>query len=1066
MSLLAESQAQLLQTSYLLLLTLAGFCLLLGVLYGVGILGDFVNLVTRLLRWAILWGFHVWERTLWWAAWPLYLLLGIAVLLAGNFFSNEDLHFVTLPFGAALLTMGVVTCLTFMYLSNERYQVSRGYKVFHDPQKGQELADDLLQYGDRVGFVTLVVSILFVITGFAQFNHAIYETFGADWYEVKEKDSDIVYLDFVTFAIIHLINIVDFLDVINANFLHDLSYLKARSFPIRMLVMAYKTFFSFVLLQQLFIALRQSRMIAETMKDFWSPHHPIHQRAIASLKQSGPDAIPALLGSLGRAEGLSKELQAEILEVLVEIGPSGVPNLLRFLNDEHGPTRALAIAGLGRFRPESGIKRLKKLVDDPNEVVRLQVAEALGELGHALREREEHPQPQSHPSRWRTLWPWKKEVHPVEQCIELLQKALKDPSLPVRVAAVRGLGAIGPKARNTEMDILELARGDAPELRRRVVETLGEIGAVSPTSTEVLRNALGSEDRGLQMAAIEAALHLKGAAAPLTHDLIPFVTVADDEVRELAVQAIAQIGQLDSEASQALLKGLQSSDNLIRARVVEAFGAIGSNCDASVQALAQAMRDENGRVRGKAIEAVGRLGQQAAPAAVPTLRQALQDKDSWVRALAAEALGEMGDAAETALPELLEALRQTGNTMVRCKAAESLSKLKREEARPDLERATQDPETDLRVAALRALGKFSVITHASRQAIIIAISDTSMEVQLAALEAIYPFAKEWPDLEEQLFRWIEENDDTLAARAVDIAGQRPPTERLLNALRDRYSRHTNEDLDLAMATALGKFGHAARPLGDILVYLAQTGEQKVREAALKGLAMVLPPDAGKAFVNALSDPAETIRKLGSAGLMQVDSISEEWIPIIIETLRDSADQIRANTASILSRRPEIPSEAVPLLIECVESNDEGLRLNTALALRKVDTAEARVAMSRLLEDSTQRIRLLAAGSLLKEEDYQPIVRSILFESLNHENQRLRSIALQLIEDSGENAGGVIDLVQERREKETEPALLAQIDTILSRPEQWLSPPEERDLTVEETVPVPSEEAPVETDAKV
>jgi hypothetical protein len=89
-------------------------------------------------------------------------------------------------------------------------------------------------------------------------------------------------------------------------------------------------------------------------------------------------------------------------------------------------------------------------------------------------------------------------------------------------------------------------------------------------------------------------------------------------------------------------------------------------------------------------------------------------------------------------------------------------------------------------------------------------------------------------------------------------------------------------------------------------------------------------------------------------------------------------------------------------------------------------------MSKFLEDPTLKVRLLAAGSLMKEEDYQPIVRSIIYESLNHEHKRLRSIAVQLIDDSGENAAGVIDLLRECRDKESEADLLEQVQKILTR----------------------------------
>ena len=50
-----------------------------------------------------------------------------------------------------LLIMGVTACLAYMHIDLERYAVERGYKSIHNPSKGQELAQDLILHGDRVG---------------------------------------------------------------------------------------------------------------------------------------------------------------------------------------------------------------------------------------------------------------------------------------------------------------------------------------------------------------------------------------------------------------------------------------------------------------------------------------------------------------------------------------------------------------------------------------------------------------------------------------------------------------------------------------------------------------------------------------------------------------------------------------------------------------------------------------------------------------------------------------------------------------------------------------------------
>ena len=71
-------------TSYLLLATLAGIMLSAGLLYRIGLIGwvlrGFGFVVTRAIRR----GFRLWERLLAWASWPLFLAIVCGFLLVGG----------------------------------------------------------------------------------------------------------------------------------------------------------------------------------------------------------------------------------------------------------------------------------------------------------------------------------------------------------------------------------------------------------------------------------------------------------------------------------------------------------------------------------------------------------------------------------------------------------------------------------------------------------------------------------------------------------------------------------------------------------------------------------------------------------------------------------------------------------------------------------------------------------------------------------------------------------------------------------------------------------------------
>ena len=74
------------------------------------------------------------------------------------------------------------------------------------------------------------------------------------------------------------------------------SFVQPRGRPPRLLA-GFKVFFTLVLLQQIFASLRQGKLLAETIADFWSPHEPIHERACsaaADLRDRGHRTAPGV----------------------------------------------------------------------------------------------------------------------------------------------------------------------------------------------------------------------------------------------------------------------------------------------------------------------------------------------------------------------------------------------------------------------------------------------------------------------------------------------------------------------------------------------------------------------------------------------------------------------------------------------------------------------------------------------------------------------------------------------------------------------------------------------------
>ena len=81
--------------------------------------------------------------------WPLFLAIVLGWLAVG-WAAAGSLPGLTVACALAPLFMGLTTCLAYMFIDLERYEVERGHKAVHNPLKGQVLAMNLERYGKQV----------------------------------------------------------------------------------------------------------------------------------------------------------------------------------------------------------------------------------------------------------------------------------------------------------------------------------------------------------------------------------------------------------------------------------------------------------------------------------------------------------------------------------------------------------------------------------------------------------------------------------------------------------------------------------------------------------------------------------------------------------------------------------------------------------------------------------------------------------------------------------------------------------------------------------------------------
>jgi HEAT repeat protein len=968
------------------------------ILYHYGVLGWVVGQIGRGVRWSIRWGFFAWEATFSWAHWLVYLSIAVVLLALGTLAAGTA-PVVTLVFAAVVIFMGVTACLAYMYIDLERYEVERGYKAVHNPLKGQDLAPHLAKYGPQVDLYLLFASTVATIGGFALLNQGLYESIGQRWYRVHE--GGVGYSDFLTYAFLNLLRVVDVLDLARSQRLLQVSLVRPGAWPASTLIVVFRTFFTLVLLQQIFASIRQGRLLAETIADFWSPHEPIQQRARRALPQYGSAAISPLLVSLRTVTALTKEQRDQLPQILAAIGPTTAATLMRHLADPHEHVRAVSAASLGHLNAREALPALADLTKDPSDHVRQSLADALSLYAAAAARSDKLAGVRRARSRrrWfrRSAIPNQPPFDPMAVILSTLRQLLADENAAVRSEAAAALAGAGQAAAAAVPDLM-FRLGDADEtVRCGAAEALGKVGG-GEEAVRALVATLEDPSTVVRAAAARGLSALGTGARAAIPALVPLLQDREEAVRTAAAEAISAAGPLDEEATASLVEGMDSPDNVVRAQAAEALGEVGAAVDEAAEALASGLRDSNDVVRQKAAEALGKIGEAAADVAVPRLVKALRDRDSWVTALAAEALGEMGDSADEAVPALVRALEHV-NAQVRANAAEALGKLgdAAERARSRLETAAADEEGTVRAAAVRALARLGPMTRTSRRLIVDSLRDLDPQVREAAAEAI-SFADLPPaEVEGLLLPLLGDAADAVKIQAAGVlARQVGPVPAVVTELCRLMTDDDSAEVQANAARGIARLGPGAAAAGAALVRAAQTGEASVREHAMRALAVVLPPEAPEAFRVGLKDPSADVRLIASAGWMKVPTVPTEALEGLVAALKDPEMQVRANAALVLSRHDPLPAEAFPQLIECMTETNDSLRFNAVLALRKAPPDDSMDVMEHLLEDPNTRVRLVAAGAVLAATPDHAIARAVVEAAKSDPSPRVRQSAEELL----------------------------------------------------------------------
>jgi len=477
----------------------------------------------------------------------------------------------------------------------------------------------------------------------------------------------------------------------------------------------------------------------------------------------------------------------------------------------------------------------------------------------------------------------------------------------------------------------KLQSADGEERREAVVD-LGRSGA---GAVPLLFRALGDTDWRVRKTAVEALVHIGGAA--VTAQLIKTLSFHDNAgARNAAIEALVHIG---GGAIDDLLPMLGTDDADVRKFIVDILGDIRDR--RAVPGLINALKDRDENIRVASAEALGKIRD---PRAVDALLACLQGvNQGWLDYAAAEALGEIGDVR--ALGPLMNAL---GRITLREPVLEALGKIGNEHTLAPLVAGISDPLRIVREVSLAALlAIYRKCDQATRLTIVRTVREGMSDEAVA--------------LAEQMLATTTGELQKACLAVLGWAGRGQSIPKLLALL-------TEEELEEPMVQAL-----IAMPSGtgtQLLAYLSD-GNALVRRTVARVLGEFGRPEAEDPLIELLSDENGHVRSMAAEALGRLRS--RKAVAPMLDLLTDEYKSVQDSAIQALAA---IGDESVlDRLVKEYTLQNVPLRRNIALLLGKFATAGAADALVFALKDEEAEVRkavVHALGNLPEERSLRPL----------------------------------------------------------------------------------------------
>lgn len=250
---------------------------------------------------------------------------------------------------------------------------------------------------------------------------------------------------------------------------------------------------------------------------------------------------------------------------------------------------------------------------------------------------------------------------PTPQSVEKLIVALQSNDFAEQHRALDALAAHRASAEKYAPALYEQLRDKDQAVRQHAAMALAALGVGEQAVIEELLAGMGRRSPGVYLSQPERARSSMAALVKLGPKAVPtLIKVMDDEQyagRDLALEALGEIGPAAKEALPAIQKWLVTDDVPALCRAVEAKWRIDGDAMFALERMIPLLDETRGREYHAAVRTLVHMGadaKDAMPALVAALQQYKDHNVLW-------AVGELAPhAKELALPALREAMKHPG----------------------------------------------------------------------------------------------------------------------------------------------------------------------------------------------------------------------------------------------------------------------------------------------------------------------------------------------------------------------------------------------------------------------